>query len=73
MCAAMDTAAIEIIDALGGTTKLAKALEAPTSTVFSWRKIGIPPSRMAHIRLIAQVQGVELPAHAQGDRNEAAA
>lgn len=57
----MQTEAAEIIDALGGTTDLAREMEAPTSTVHSWRSIGIPRSRMAHIRLLAKLKGVELP------------
>lgn len=55
------THADQIIDALGGTTKVANAIEASTSTVHSWRKIGIPPSRMAHLKLVAKTQGVTLP------------
>jgi hypothetical protein len=50
-----------IIDALGGTTKAARLLEAPISTVNSWRRIGIPPSRLAHIRLVAKVNKITLP------------
>lgn len=55
------TYADRIIDALGGTTVVANAIEAPTSTVHSWRKIGIPQSRLAHLKLIAEQKGVELP------------
>jgi len=51
-----------VVSAFDGMTKLAKALEAPPSTVFSWRKSGIPPSRMAHIRLVAKERGITLPA-----------
>jgi hypothetical protein len=58
----MQTFADQVIDALGGTSEVARLIEAPTSTVHSWRKIGIPPSRMAHLRLVAQAKGVELPA-----------
>jgi hypothetical protein len=57
----METYADKVIDALGGTSEVARSIEAPTSTVHSWRKIGIPSSRLAHLRLIAQAQGVELP------------
>jgi hypothetical protein len=52
----------QVIDALGGTSRVAERIEAPTSTVHSWRKIGIPASRLAHLRLIAQAEKVELPA-----------
>lgn len=57
----MDTYACQVIDALGGTSEVARAIEAPTSTVHSWRKDGIPSSRLAHLRLLAEVRGVELP------------
>ncbi len=58
----------QVIDALGGTSAVAKAIEAPTSTVHSWRTIGIPSSRMAHLRLIAQTMGITLPAEAAAER-----
>lgn len=57
----MDTFANQVIDALGGTSAVARLIESPPSTVHSWRKIGIPASRLAHLRLIAQAQGVTLP------------
>jgi hypothetical protein len=57
----MSTYANQVIDALGGTTAVATATEAPTSTVHSWRKIGIPSSRMAHLRMIAEQKGINLP------------
>lgn len=58
----MNATANQIIDALGGTSVVAKLIAAPVSTVHSWRKIGIPTSRMAHLRLVAQMQGVDLSA-----------
>jgi hypothetical protein len=57
----MSTYADQVIDALGGTTAVATATEAPTSTVHSWRKIGIPSSRLAHLRMIAEQKGIEIP------------
>lgn len=57
----MDSFAEQTIDALGGTSAVAKLIEAPVSTVHSWRKIGIPSSRLAHLRLVADAQGVKLP------------
>lgn len=57
----MDTHATAIIDALGGTSEVARDIEAPPSTVQSWKKIGIPQSRLAHLRLLAQSKGVTLP------------
>lgn len=55
------TYADQVIDALGGTTAVATAIEAPTSTVHSWRTIGIPRSRLAHLRLLAKEKGLDLP------------
>lgn len=56
-----DEIAAKVIDALGGTSAVAKLINAPVSTVHSWRKIGIPASRLAHLRLVADTQGVTLP------------
>lgn len=67
----METFAEQVIDALGGTSAVAKLLEAPVSTVHSWRTNGIPASRLAHMRLVADGQGVELPA-APADLGKAA-
>jgi hypothetical protein len=69
----MNTPANLVIDHLGGTSAVARLIEAPTSTVHSWRRIGIPPSRMAHLRLAAIAAGRDLPedlgvlAHADAD------
>lgn len=49
------------IDALGGTSAVAKLIDAPVSTVHSWRKIGIPGSRLAHLKLVAKAIGKKLP------------
>lgn len=57
----MRTEADIVIDHLGGTSAVAKLIEAPTSTVHSWRTIGIPSSRMAHLRLVAKSIGKPLP------------
>ncbi len=56
-----DSYANRVIDALGGTTAVARAIKGPTSTVHSWRKNGIPQSRLQHLRIIATTLGVELP------------
>lgn len=53
----METQADKIIDGLGGTSAVAKMLNAPVSTVHSWRKNGLPPSRLAHLKLAAHVAG----------------
>jgi hypothetical protein len=57
----MRTIADAVIDHLGGTSAVAKLIEAPVSTVHSWRTIGIPSSRMAHLRLVAKTEGKPLP------------
>ena len=61
----MKTQADEIIDAMGGTTAVAKLLSAPASTVHSWRKNGIPPSRLAHLKLAAHHAGKPLQVDAE--------
>ena len=53
------TFADTVIDAFGGTTATAQLVNAPTSTVHSWRSKGIPASRMAHLRLIAKTGKIE--------------
>jgi len=57
----MNTQAKIIIDHFGGVTALARLIEAPVSTVHSWRTIGIPRSRLAHIRLVADAIGKPMP------------
>ena len=57
----MNTYANSVIDALGGTTATAAMISAPVSTVHGWRKIGIPPAHMAHIRLLAKLGKMALP------------
>lgn len=55
---AMPTQADCIIDALGGTTAVARLTETPLSTVHSWRRNGIPASRLAHLKLAAHAAGM---------------
>ena len=69
----MQSFADQVIDALGGTTAVATAIEAPTSTVHSWRTIGIPNSRLAHLRLLAEQREIALPtAPGETDQEKAA-
>ncbi|MEG3086149.1 carph-isopro domain-containing protein [Sphingomonas sp. PB4P5] len=60
----MHSIANQIIDALGGTTAVSRMTDAPLSTVHSWRKNGIPRSRLAHLRLVAALEkpGVDIDA-----------
>jgi len=41
----------EIIDALGGTTKVAELCEVSVSAVSQWRTDGIPKARLMFLRL----------------------
>jgi hypothetical protein len=51
----------QIIDLLGGTTAVHRLTAAPISTVHSWRKNGIPPARLAHLRLAAEAESKPIP------------
>jgi hypothetical protein len=57
----MNTEANAVLHHLGGTSKVAGLIQAPVSTVHSWRTIGIPASRLAHLRLVAKDIGKPLP------------
>ncbi|WP_164488831.1 MULTISPECIES: hypothetical protein [Sphingobium] len=50
-----------IIDELGGTAAVARMTKNPTSTVHSWRKNGLSPSRLDHLRLAAKEEGLSWP------------
>lgn len=50
-----------IIDELGGTAVVARMTKNPTSTVHSWRKNGLSPSRLDHLRLAAKEEGLTWP------------
>lgn len=45
---------------LGGTTAVAELLKAPVSTVHSWKRTGISPSRLDHLKLAASAAGKEI-------------
>lgn len=56
----MSTEADRIIDALGGTTAVSRLTDTPISTVHSWRKNGIPGSRLAHLKLAARAANLDV-------------
>jgi hypothetical protein len=56
MFAAMHRLSDEIIDDFGGLAELARLVEAPVSTVASWRK-RVPHSRLNHLKLAALAHG----------------
>lgn len=47
----------EAMKALGGTTAVATLIKAPVSTVHSWKRNGISPARLDHLRLAAAAAG----------------
>jgi len=50
-----------LIKALGGTSEVARAVNAPPSTVSSWKEANrIPPWRMDAVRELARLKGVNL-------------
>jgi hypothetical protein len=52
----------KIINGLGGTFKVARLIDAPASTVSSWRKSGrIPPYRLDLLKLRADAAGLAWP------------
>lgn len=57
-----------IIDGLGGTSAVHRMTGTPMSTVHSWRKNGIPLSRLNHLKLAAKVEGVEWPISEEAGR-----
>jgi hypothetical protein len=56
----MDTPASKLIDAFGGTSKTARIAGLPISTVHSWRRNGIPQSRLSHLGLVAKTEKPDL-------------
>jgi hypothetical protein len=67
----MSQVANRIIDALGGSTAVSRLIETPLSTVHSWRKNGIPASRLAHLRLAARSQNLNIDVDALAEREVA--
>ncbi len=47
----------QLMDALGGTSEVAKLIRTPMTTVHAWRKTGIPAPRLDHIKLAAEARG----------------
>lgn len=49
---AMDATANTIIDALGGTSKVARLCAVTTGAVSQWRDNGIPAARLMYLKVI---------------------
>lgn len=54
----MHKVADTLITALGGTTKVSRLTDTPLSTVHSWRKNGIPRSRLSHLKLVVEANEI---------------
>jgi hypothetical protein len=54
----MNAFASALIATFGGSTAVARFTDAPVSTVHSWKHNGIPSSRLAHLRLIAEKEEI---------------
>jgi hypothetical protein len=61
-----------IIIALGGTSAIGRMMQAPPSTVHSWRK-RISPARLNHLIMVANNQGKVVPWHELADTENRAA
>lgn len=60
----MNTSAIQVIDALGGTAAVARIFNVRQPSVSDWKKDGIPESRVMHLRLAYRkpLAGIDLAA-----------
>lgn len=71
----MNTSAIQVIDALGGTAAVARIFEVSMPSVSAWKEDGIPPARMMFLRLAHKKTLVDIDlfaATAKTSRNRAA-
>lgn len=50
----------QIIEALGGPSRVAKALGCSHSQPVRWQRIGIPPRRWREIATLAQAAGLQV-------------
>lgn len=55
----------DFIKELGGTTAVSRLIGAPTSTVQSWKRNGIPPWRMAQIQTAIIATGGKMPSESR--------
>jgi len=65
----MNTPADDLIDALGGTSKVGGLVLLPPSTVHSWRKDGIPEPRFHHLRLAYKEREAEFETKVDFDQH----
>lgn len=70
----MNTSAIQVIDALGGTAAVARIFQVSMPSVSAWKEDGIPPARMMFLRLAHKKMLVDIDliaATAKTSRNRA--
>ena len=60
----MNTHAIQVIEALGGTTDTARICGVSMPSVSNWKRAGIPPARMMFLRVAKRkkLAGIDLDA-----------
>lgn len=60
----MNSHAIQVIDALGGTAEVARMFEVRMPSVSDWKREGIPSARMMYLRAAHQeaLAGIDLNA-----------
>ena len=51
----------EVINALGGNTRVAKALGTTSKAVSNWRKRGLPPQTADALRALLMAKGYQAP------------
>lgn len=56
----MQTFSDKLIDAMGGTSVVSRFTKAAASTVHSWRAKGLSESRLDHLKLIAEREGIAI-------------
>lgn len=61
----------EIIDALGGTSEVARLCEIQPASVSEWRKLGIPKARLKFLKLARPAVFASLGLDAQAPRRRA--
>ena len=74
-CGLMNPAANAVIDALGGTTAVARLCEISPPSVHGWREGGIPNGRMLFFKALFsdKLVGIDLLSAVSRKKNNAAA
>jgi len=64
MTGMMNTNAVKVIDALGGTAKVARLFDIQMASVSDWKQSGIPRARMMYLEAVhpKALKGVDVKA-----------